>query len=239
MQEALIGSALLIGLTGGPHCAAMCGAACEGVIRIVRAPQGGGGAAMPTGAASLGQSTLAFHAGRAAGYAAAGAISAMALQGLGLASERVVALRPFWVLLHAAVLLWGLSLAVLGRQPPWAHRVGRALSARLRRLTGSLAGVLATGALWVFMPCGLLYSALMLAALASGPVHGAAVMAAFAGGSSVSLVLGPWLWQRLRSGAPGILSRDWGTRLAGGVLAAVAVHAIWSDLRHQIDIWCR
>lgn len=236
MEAALVGSALLMGLAGGPHCAAMCGPACAGVIRIVRAPEGGA-VTLPS-SRWHGQGTVAFHAGRIAGYAVAGAIAAVALQGVGLASERVVALRPLWVLLHVAVLLWGLSLAVLGRQPPWAHRLGRALSARLRPLTGSTLGMAATGALWVSMPCGLLYSALMLAALASGPVRGAAVMAAFAAGSSASLILAPWLWQRLRTGA-GTTRREWGARLAGGLLAVVALHALWTDLGRQIDLWCR
>jgi len=237
MQTALLGSALLMGLAGGPHCVAMCGAACAGVIRIVRAPEGG--AATLTALATHGQgAALAFHAGRVASYAAAGAIAAVAMQGIAIASERVAAMRPFWVLLHVAVLVWGLSLALLGRQPVWAHRAGRTLQARLRPLTGSPAGVLATGALWVLMPCGLLYSALMLAALADGPVQGAMVMAGFAAGSAVWLVAAPWLWQRLGAGA-GVARKEWGSRVAGALLAAVALHALWTDLGRQIELWCR
>jgi sulfite exporter TauE/SafE len=88
------------------------------------------------------------------------------------------------------------------------------------------------------LPCGLLYSALMLAALGNGVLEGAAVMALFAAGSAVSLLLAPWLWQRLRSGA-GLLSQQWGTRLAGAMLALVALQALWLDLAHQIEAWCR
>ncbi len=237
MQTALAGTALLMGLVGGPHCVAMCGAACAGVIRIVRAPAGGGTATLSASPRTL-SATAAFHAGRIAGYAAAGAVAAAAVQSLGFASEQVSALRPLWVLLHVFVLAWGVMLAALGRQPVWAHRIGRALAARLRPLTGSMVGVLATGALWVSLPCGLLYSALMLAGLANGPVQGALVMALFAVGSGVSLVLAPWLWQRLRTGADGA-RKAWGTRLAGGLLAAVALQAVWIDLSRQIEIWCR
>ena len=236
MQTALLGTALLMGLAGGPHCVAMCGAACSGVIRIVRAPQGG--TAVVASILHGQGTTLAFHAGRIASYAAAGAVAAMAMQGIGLASERAVALRPFWVLLHVAVLMWGLSLAVLGRQPVWAHRLGGSVQARLRPLTGSAAGVLVAGALWVAMPCGLLYSALMLAGLADGPLQGAMVMACFAAGSGVSLIAAPWLWQRLRAGA-GVARKEWGSRLAGALLAAVAFHALWGDLARQIELWCR
>ncbi|MES1264850.1 MAG: sulfite exporter TauE/SafE family protein, partial [Variovorax sp.] len=41
MQSALLATAFVMGLAGGPHCVAMCGAACASVIRIVRAPAGG------------------------------------------------------------------------------------------------------------------------------------------------------------------------------------------------------
>ncbi|RZL89904.1 MAG: sulfite exporter TauE/SafE family protein [Variovorax sp.] len=237
MQLALAGTALVMGLAGGPHCVAMCGAACAGVIRIVRAPAGGGGATLAGTGRSI-PAEVAFHAGRIAGYAAAGAAAAATMQGLALASEQVAALRPLWMLLHVLVFVWGLLLAALGRQPLWAHRIGRSLAARLRPLTGTSLGVLATGALWVSMPCGLLYSALLLAGLGNGPLEGAGVMALFAVGSGVSLVLAPWLWQSLRRGF-GTSHGEWGTRLAGALLAAVALQALWIDLSHQIDIWCR
>jgi hypothetical protein len=54
----------------------------------------------------------------------------------------------------------------------------------------------------------------------------------------VSLVLAPWLWQRLRLGV-GIARKEWATRIAGGLLAAVALQALWTDLSHQIELWCR
>lgn len=238
MQAALAGTALLMGLVGGPHCVAMCGAACAGVIRIVRAPSGGGVAVLPASSRGLGAASLAFHGGRVAGYAAAGAVAAMAGRSLELAGEHVTALRPLWVLLHALVLAWGLMLAALGRQPMWAHGLGRSLAARLQPLTGSAAGVLATGALWVSMPCGLLYSALLLAGLANDPVQGGMVMALFALGSGISLLLAPWLWEHLRSGL-NVRRRAWGTRVAGGLLAAMALQSIWMDLGRQIEIWCR
>ncbi|RYZ09595.1 MAG: sulfite exporter TauE/SafE family protein, partial [Comamonadaceae bacterium] len=94
MQSALAASALLMGLAGGPHCVAMCGAACAGVIRIARAE--------PTGVAP----SLWLHAGRIGGYAVAGALAATVVGGLGLASEQVAVLRPVWMLLHAFVLAW-------------------------------------------------------------------------------------------------------------------------------------
>lgn len=239
MQTALFGTALLMGLAGGPHCVAMCGAASAGVIRIVRAPAAGGdgAAVMAPACARAMPSAAAFHVGRIVGYAVAGAIVASAVQGLALAGSHIAVLRPLWSLLQAAILAWAVTLAVLGRQPPWAHRLGSAMAARLRPLAGSGWRVLATGALWVAMPCGLLYSALMLAGLGNGPAEGAAVMALFAAGSGVSLAAAPWLWRRLH-GVFGPSRREWGVRLAGVLLAAVALQALWMSLAHQIAAWC-
>ena len=151
MQAELAGTALLMGLAGGPHCVAMCGAACSGVIRIVRVPER--------------SATVALHAGRVAGYAAAGAAAAVAgAKRLGAASEKDCgASGRCGSCFHAFVLVWGLVAGRAGASAPiGALRRTRALAFRLRALTRSTAGVLATGALWVLMPCGLLYSALML-----------------------------------------------------------------------------
>lgn len=233
MQAALAGAALLMGLAGGPHCVAMCGAASSAVIRIVPLAPVGRGAVPALGAPG------AFHLGRVASYAAAGAIAAASVDGLALASAQVAALRPLWVLLHVFVFAWGAMLAVTGRQPLWARRIGRSLEARLRpHAAGTGLGVFATGLLWVALPCGLLYSALMLAGLGSGPWEGAMLMALFAVGSGLSLAVGPWLWQRLRL-AGVAAGQAWGARLAGVLLAGAAAHAVGSDLIRQIDAWCR
>lgn len=236
MQASLLATALLMGLAGGPHCVAMCSAACSGVIRIARAPQAGAVAVVPM-ARSL-MPALLFHAGRAGAYAAAGAVVAGVFHSLGWASDHVAALRPVWTLAHVFIFVWALMLAFSGRQPVWVDRVGRSLSDRLRPWVGSPFGVFASGALWVLLPCGLLYSALMVAALGSGPVDGALLMLAFALGSGAWLVLAPWLWTQLQGRING-WRRDWGTRVAGVLLAVVAGRALWMDVWHQIEIWCQ
>ncbi|SFQ59775.1 hypothetical protein SAMN05216567_12169 [Variovorax sp. OK605] len=235
MQGAFAGAALIMGLVGGPHCVAMCGAVSAAVIRIVPAASSApnGGVAMPAVPSAV------FHIGRIASYAIAGAVAAASVDSLAQASTHVAALRPLWVLLHVLVFVWGAVLAATGRQPLWAQRAGRLLEARLRPVSGvSLAGLLATGVLWVAMPCGLLYSALMLASLGDGPLQGAMAMALFAMGSALSMWLAPWLWRLLHWSGLGRHQR-WGARLAGILLAAVALHALWSDISRQIDAWCR
>ena len=73
----------------------------------------------------------------------------------------------------------------------WVSSAGRSVWSRLRPLAGARGGVFATGALWAFMPCGLLYSALLVASLSGGPLEGALSMALFALGSGLSLALAP------------------------------------------------
>nr|WP_283254440.1 sulfite exporter TauE/SafE family protein [Ramlibacter paludis] len=215
----LAAAALLIGLAAGPHCAAMCGPACGGVIRIVREGQPGDHGLQ-----------WSFHAGRLLGYALAGAAVAQAVQGLAWAATHAAALRPLWTVFHVAVLGWGLALLASGRQPALATATGRKVWQRLRPLATPPQALFATGVLWALMPCGLLYSALLVASLSGGPLAGAFTMALFALGSAVSLLLAP---RMLR-----LAGERGGARLAGALIAAAAAWALWMDLSHRIAEWC-
>ena len=96
----------------------------------------------------------------------------------------------------------------------------------------------ALGLCWAGIPCGLLQSALLVAALASGPAQGAAVMATFALASGFGLWAGPYLWSRLGT-APG--DERWTrltARLAGGLLAASSGFALWHGLGAVIAQIC-
>ena len=228
MTSTLALTALLMGLAGGPHCIAMCGAACGA---ITRAP-----AAANSQHSVLG-STLLFQAGRLSGYALAGAAAALAMQSLAWLSSQTAVLRPLWTLLHVAVLAWGLLLVVYARPPIWADQAARSTWARVRPLAQRQGGVFVLGLAWALMPCGLLYSALLVAALSGGPVQGALSMALFALGSSLALTAGPWLWLRLRS-TLNQRHQDAGTRVAGLLLCAVAGWALWMDLQPRIAQWC-
>jgi len=227
MSTTLALTALLMGLAGGPHCAAMCGAACAGISRM--GPR--------QGSASSSRALWSFQAGRLVGYSLAGAAAALAVQSLAWLTANMAALRPVWTLFHVAVLLWGLMLLAQARQPVWAATAGRAVWTRLRPLASARGGIFATGALWAFMPCGLLYSALLVASLSGGPLAGAVSMALFAAGSSVSLMLVPWLYDKLQDRG-NRLRRDWGTRAAGGLLVLEAAWALWADAFHRFAEWC-
>jgi sulfite exporter TauE/SafE len=226
MQLSLAMTALMMGLVGGPHCVAMCGAACAGI----------GQAAGTNKNAAL----WTFQLGRIAGYSALGALAAASLQGLGWLTIHSAALRPVWSLFHVAALVLGLLLVWQARQPVWlevgARKVWTAVrSAGVNRGRGA---PLVLGVLWALLPCGLLYSALMVAALAGSIAAGAGVMALFALGTSVSMLLGPWLWLRLGRHDPSPQSGQWGIRIAGAALAASSAWALWMALAHNAAPWC-
>jgi len=224
MLTGLAWTALLMGLAGGPHCLAMCGAACGGVVRW-------------SGRADWRGMAL-FQSGRLLSYTVAGALAAYAVQNLAWLTSQTVALRPVWTLFHAAVLLWGLSLLVLARQPVWVDGVGHRFWQGLRPRMAGQKWVLLAGAAWALMPCGLLYSALLVASLSGGAVEGALSMALFAAGSSLTLAIGPWLWVRLevwRHPARQALSM----RAAGLVLSAVALWALVHDLDPRFADYCK
>lgn len=248
MLLAVASTALLMGIAGGAHCLAMCSAPCGALV----GPGARGAGAESGGSARLPaiqvvqwmpnpkvvERTAAFHAGRLAGYALAGALAALAMDSLAWLTQQAMALRPVWTMAHVAVMAWGLMLMVQARQPLWLEQAGRAVWARARPWVNAPGGVLAAGLLWALMPCGLLYSALLVAALSGGPLQGAASMVLFGVGSGVWLVAGPWAWSRLRARLNAVHT-DWGTRAAGGLLCAVASWALWMDLIYKPSLWCR
>jgi len=223
MSLTLAGTAFLMGLVGGPHCLAMCGAACGGMIRAAGAKPARG--------------MWSFLGGRLLGYSVAGAAAGLAVQSFAWLSSQTVALRPVWTLFHVMVLLWGLVLLAQARQPAWVESAGRSVWSRVRPMAQRRGGLVATGALWAFMPCGLLYSALLVASLSGGPLEGALSMALFAVGSGISLGLAPSALRKVQD-LGNRLRKDWGTRIAGGLLALTAAWALWADLAHRVAEWC-
>jgi sulfite exporter TauE/SafE len=235
MDFALFLSALALGAAGAPHCAAMCGPASTSLLR---------GCSRHTPHAS----PLAFHVARVAGYAIAGAVAASSVGALAQLGQLSPVLRPLWTLLHCAALGLGLWLLWQGRQPAWLENLGRSAS-RLapqqpgpdgwQRMSGpSRAG--AAGLLWVAWPCGLLQSALVVAALTDTAWSGAAAMAGFALASAAGLTLAPWAFSRLAGGgsAGALQVSAWAVRLAGAMLAAASAWALGHDLFRRVVAYC-
>lgn len=227
MQTSLALTALIMGLAGGPHCVAMCGAACAGMGQVAGDHQN--------------RALLSFQVGRWLGYSLMGGLAALSVQALGWLTVESAALRPVWSMLHVAAVVLGLLLVWQAKQPVWLDQSAQQLWGKIRRFKGnSVKGnsgkfaPLVVGMLWAFMPCGLLYSALMVAALTGNVLDGALTMACFALGSGVSLGLAPWLLLKLKSIGDGA----WGIRLAGLALASTSSWALWMGLAHNQAPWC-
>lgn len=222
MQTSLAVTALLMGLAGGPHCIAMCGAACAGLGQAAGERRN--------------EAMWVFQLGRVLGYALLGGLAAASIQGLGWLTIQSAALRPVWTLFHVAAFMLGLVLLLRAQQPVWLESAARRLWSGARALAAGRGrgAPLVVGTLWALLPCGLLYSALLVAAMTGSAMEGAAVMALFAAGTAVSMMAGPWLWLRLRGSGRG----DWGVRLAGLALAASSAWALWMGLVHDTAPWC-
>lgn len=222
MDGALLLTALLMGLAGVPHCAAMCGSACNAI-------------AGRSGAVS--KPMLALHAGRVLGYAAAGALVAASVSSLGTFETAAPMLRPLWGMVHVGAIALGFWLLRAGHAPRWlslpSPRLAALAEARPIRIVRSLpaparAGL--AGACWAVVPCGLLQSALLVAALASGPAPGAAVMATFAVASTLGLWLAQGLWLGLHRAGDGRRFAALSVRSAGALLIVSSGFALWSGL---------
>ncbi|MGE0350325.1 sulfite exporter TauE/SafE family protein [Hydrogenophaga sp.] len=222
MQTSLAISGLVMGLVGGPHCVAMCGAACAGIGR----------AAGQRSTSTL----LRFQMSRIAGYTLLGALAGGSVQGLAWLGTSTAALRPVWTMFHVAALLLGAVLLWQARQPAWIDNLGQGVWRRARPALSALGprAPMVLGVGWALMPCGLLYSALLVASLSANALEGAATMALFALGTSLSLTAGPWLLLRLR----GARSGGWGIRLAGLALAATSGWALWMGITQPTGLWC-
>lgn len=222
MQTSLALTALVMGLAGGPHCVAMCGAACAGIGQVSGTRQN--------------TALLSFQAGRWLGYSLMGGLAAFSVQALGWLAVESAALRPVWSMLHVAAAVLGLLLVWQAKQPVWLDQSAQNLWAKIRQLNSNLGKVapIGVGVLWAFMPCGLLYSALMVAALTGNVLDGAITMACFALGSGVSLGFAPWMLLKLKSLGDGA----WGIRLAGLALVLTSSWALWMGLAHNQAPWC-
>lgn len=216
MEASLAFTAFIMGIAGGPHCIGMCGGVCAGL----------GKEAKP-------HALLSFQAGRVLGYSMLGALAAFSVQGLAWVSDHSAALRPAWAFFHVLILAWGIVLVWQARQPVWAERAGKTIWAGVRKASQHRGGIFSTGMLWALMPCGLLYSALLIASLNNTVAGGALSMGLFALGTSFSLQAGPWLWNKLRN-----RDEQLGMRIAGVLLIIAAGWALWMDMAHQIAIWC-
>ena len=200
-----LGAAMLAGLLGGAHCAAMCGGIATGIVSHAPARDRGW------------ERALEANGGRIAGYIAAGAIAG----GLGHGIVDVARIHGLAVGLRMLV---GVVMVVVAlRLVDGRNRLGflvrptariwgwlRPLQSRLLP-ANTRARRIALGMLWGWMPCGLSTTLLAIAWLQASATNGALTMAAFGLGTLPVMLpltwsgarLGRWLHDPVRRGAAG------------------------------------
>jgi len=207
--EAQFAAAFLIGLLGGVHCVGMCG----GIVGAltVQAPR----------RRRAWDLHLAYSAGRIASYAGAGAVMGM-IGGAGLMFKQILPVQLLlYVFANLLLIALGVHLAGLGSVLARFEALGAWLWRRVQPYSAKVlpadnpGKAFVLGALWGWLPCGLVYSMLATALLSGGAGGGAAVMLAFGLGTLPNLLLAGMLFKRLRD-----ILFNRRVRLAAGALVA-------------------
>ncbi|MBD8200209.1 sulfite exporter TauE/SafE family protein [Pseudomonas viridiflava] len=209
----LLFSALVLGLLGGGHCLGMCGGLMGALTLTIPREQ----------RARRMQLLMAYNLGRIISYAIAGFLSG--LVGWAVAnSPGATTLRVVAALLLIAM---GLYLAGWWSGLTRIERLGRGLWRYLQPFAtrllpiSSIPRALLLGALWGWLPCGLVYSTLLWAASQGNAIDSALLMLAFG--------LGTWpvlLATGLAAERTTALLRRRSVRTAGGVL--VMLFGLWT-----------
>lgn len=178
--EAGLLAALLGGFVGSVHCFGMCGGI-AGALGMA----GGGRASF----------AVAYSAGRITSYAVAGAIAGAI--GAGLAGA--AGLGPWLRLVMGIVLiLLGLQIAINLKLLAPLEAAGAGLWRKLAPVARRLVPprhpgqALALGALWGWLPCGLVYGMLAAAAASGTAQNGALFMAVFGLGTAPAMIGLAW-----------------------------------------------
>ena len=206
-------SALILGLLGGGHCLGMCGGL-MGALTL---------AIPPDQRARRLRLLLAYNLGRILSYAAAGLL--IGLAGWAVASSPAAMLLR--VLAGLLLIAMGLYLAGWWSGLTRIEAVGRHLWRHLQPVASrlmpvsSLPRALLLGAVWGWLPCGLVYSTLLWASSQGSPGESALLMLAFGLGTWPVLLATGMAAERLTA-----LLRRRDVRVAGGLL--VILFGIWT-----------
>jgi sulfite exporter TauE/SafE len=203
---------LSLGLVSGLHCLGMCGP-------IVLAY------GLPLAKGQRLRAHLSYHAGRVLTYMLLGALAGAAGGALGLLGRLAGLTTGARIFAGAAMILAGLLLAgLLPSSGP--ARIG----SRFSRVAGRLlrpgsANKFALGLVLGFLPCGLVYAALLKAVESAGALDGALTMLAFGLGTAAAL-----LSMGAISSLAGAWLGRWSNRIAPGFIVLAGAILLWRGL---------
>jgi hypothetical protein len=179
----LLGAALVTGLLGSAHCLGMCG----GISGLF---------AVNASAASTRRDlpmAITYNLGRVVSYVVMGAAVALLGQTLVDSIPRLAA--PVRLLSGLLIVLVGLQVAFNWRALAPIEKAGASLWQRIAPAAQNLLPVtskpraLGLGLLWGWLPCGLVYSVLLLAATTANALTGGLVMLAFGIGTMPAMIV--------------------------------------------------
>ncbi|MDR0701172.1 MAG: sulfite exporter TauE/SafE family protein [Azoarcus sp.] len=209
----------LIGLLGGVHCVSMCGGIVGALSMQVEQPLLAAGSARGWVRGRQWPLHLAYSLGRIFSYTAAGGALG-ALGSLGMLYDGVMPVQiVFYVLANLMLVALGLYLAGFTRFLAPLERAGqvvwRCIQPATRRFlpVRTVAQALPLGALWGFLPCGMVYMALTTALMTGSAGRGAGLMLAFGLGTLPNLLLAGLLLGRFRE-----FARNGKVRMLAGLL---------------------
>ncbi|HLU62875.1 MAG TPA: sulfite exporter TauE/SafE family protein [Gammaproteobacteria bacterium] len=173
MTELALAAALVAGLAGSGHCLAMCG----GMAGLLAGRRSADGRPL--------RRTLAYNLGRVFTYSLGGFLAGLLGHAVGAASGLGVAAGHLRILSGFIIVLAGLYLLTGRRVFAPFEKLGEKTWSRIAPLAVRQLqkdGMFATtvlGMLWGWLPCGMTWSMLAVAAASASPLQGAAIMAAF------------------------------------------------------------
>lgn len=217
LEQSLI-SVFLVGLLGGTHCAGMCG----GIVGALSLQLPGQGRHFSF--------HLAYNMGRIASYGTAGLLAGTLGSGTLLFADLLPVQKVLYAMASLMLVALGLYLAGIWHGVIYLERIGGRLWKRLQPLMGhylplrSLPGAFVVGAVWGWLPCGLVYSVLVSALASGSALNGGFLMLAFGLGTLPNLLAMGLFAQQLR----GFLQQRWVRRAAGLMVAGFGV---WGLLR--------
>lgn len=223
--ELLLPVAFLAGLFGGGHCLGMCGP----IVVMFESP-----AAVHSDGSALSR-RLAYNTGRLAFYSLLGIVAGA----VGTVLTKIAGVDAGLAVLRvlAAGLVVALGLNLLLNIPLLRHLEsgGSAIWRRVSPLAKYVVPMstplraLAAGFLWGALPCGLVYSAVAMAATSGSGIGGGLVMLAFWLGTLPSLLLAGTSAQKLGQWSKRPALR----RLTGAMLVLVGLFALLIPYLHM------
>ena len=172
----------VFGLLSGLHCVQMCGP----IVLVI-------GRSRPA--------QLAYHCGRILTYSLLGALAGAAGGGLGILGRMAGLAEGARIVSGGAMILSGIVMIGFIRKPELINIRPAGFTRHIGRLLTAPRGKFAVGLMLGFLPCGLIYAALLKAMDSATALSGAATMLSFGLGTAVGLLAlgfaasfaGPWI----------------------------------------------